>query len=192
MTSHISTRCKHSTVYLTNPSAFTALTRSATIAVLSVLRNTNSLIIQATTGALIWGLTSHSAGRVSQQFEKRQVKKMYLAVVRGAADRFPQSTGTIEGPIRRLAGGSVSTKPSPPEFIRKEVVAKTQWELLATSVSKHIDDVSLLLDQAHFISPLRPSAWCAYARRQGSPIKYAYIWPRYWTVCFAHLCLCLI
>ncbi|EPS96072.1 hypothetical protein FOMPIDRAFT_101567 [Fomitopsis schrenkii] len=88
---------------------------------------------KATTGALIWGLTSHSAGRVSQQFEKRQVKKMYLAVVRGAADRFPQSTGTIEGPIRRLAGGSVSTKPSPPEFIRKEVVAKTQWELLATS-----------------------------------------------------------
>ncbi|KAI0725539.1 pseudouridine synthase [Fomitopsis betulina] len=88
---------------------------------------------KATTGALIWGVTGHSAGKVCQQFEKRQVKKTYLAVVRGAADRFPQSSGTIAGPMRRLSGGSVTTRASPPGLIRKEVVTKTQWELLATS-----------------------------------------------------------
>ena len=91
--------------------------------------------VEATTGALIWGLTSHSAGKVSQQFEKRQVKKTYLAVVRGASDRLLQSTGVIEGPIRRLAGGTVTTKCSSPELVRKEVTAKTEWEVLANSVS---------------------------------------------------------
>ena len=94
-----------------------------------------SLRTQATTGALIWGLTSHSASKISQQFEKRQVKKTYLAVVQGAADRLPRSSGLIEGPIRRLAGGAVTTKPFPAELVRKEVVAKTEWELLASSVS---------------------------------------------------------
>ncbi|EPS96073.1 hypothetical protein FOMPIDRAFT_1151358 [Fomitopsis schrenkii] len=92
---------------------------------------------KATTGAMIWSLTSRAYQQYNRDFEVRAVKKTYLAVVRAAADRIPKRSGSINGLIQRLKGPGwalTTTKPcSDATLIRKKAHARSDWKLLATS-----------------------------------------------------------
>ena len=57
--------------------------------------------------------------------------------MRGGADRFPEKTGVVEGMIYQLntPGGLTTTQEPPPELIRRKADTKSEWEVLATSVS---------------------------------------------------------
>ncbi|KAH9837638.1 pseudouridine synthase [Rhodofomes roseus] len=89
-----------------------------------------------TTGALLYATTSRQAATISLQFSQRTIRKTYLAIVRGGADRFPQRTGVIEGIMQKLRGpgGLITTRPcSDPTLIRRKAEVMSEWELLATS-----------------------------------------------------------
>lgn len=57
--------------------------------------------------------------------------------MRGAADRFPEKMGAVEGMIYQLntPGGLTTAQEPLPELIRRKANTKSEWELLATSVS---------------------------------------------------------
>jgi len=56
---------------------------------------------RGTSGVLLFAFDSRTAARLGQAFESRAIEKRYLAVVRG----WPEPTGSIEHPLRRLADG---------------------------------------------------------------------------------------
>ncbi len=56
---------------------------------------------RATSGVLLFGLDSETAGRVAKQFANGTVRKTYLALVRG----IPPDSGTVDHPIPRQEGG---------------------------------------------------------------------------------------
>ena len=92
---------------------------------------------QPTTGVLLFATSSVHADKIGLQFRQREIDKTYLAVVRGGADRFPAKTGAVEGIIYQLntPGGLTTAREHPPELIRRKANTKSEWEVLATSVS---------------------------------------------------------
>ena len=56
---------------------------------------------RGTSGVLLFAFDACTAARLGQAFESRAIEKRYLAVVRG----WPEPTGSIEHPLRRLADG---------------------------------------------------------------------------------------
>ena len=55
---------------------------------------------RATSGVLVFGLSSEAAGSLAALMRRREVGKRYLAVVRG----WPEPAGVIEQPLRAAAG----------------------------------------------------------------------------------------
>ncbi|KAI0725533.1 pseudouridine synthase [Fomitopsis betulina] len=88
-----------------------------------------------TTGVLLFATSSIHANKIGLQFRQREIDKTYLAVVRGAADRFPEKMGAVEGMIYQLntPGGLTTAQEPLPELIRRKANTKSEWELLATS-----------------------------------------------------------
>jgi tRNA pseudouridine65 synthase len=82
---------------------------------------------RATSGVLIFGFDSETARLLTTQFERRQVQKTYLAIVRGYTD----DSGTINMPLKepydRIATPAQTTENKP----AKEAV--TEYETLARS-----------------------------------------------------------
>jgi tRNA pseudouridine65 synthase len=82
---------------------------------------------RATSGVLIFGFDSETAHLLTTQFERRQVQKTYLAIVRGYTD----DSGTINMPLKepydRIATPAQTTENKP----AKEAV--TEYETLARS-----------------------------------------------------------
>ncbi|SMC69423.1 tRNA pseudouridine65 synthase [Desulfocicer vacuolatum DSM 3385] len=59
-----------------------------------------------TSGLLVFALNRHGARELSRQFENKQVKKVYLAVVRG----YLQGAGTIDHGLENIKKGKIKTK----------------------------------------------------------------------------------
>ena len=77
---------------------------------------------RGTSGVLLLAFDSRVAARLGQAFESRAVAKRYLAVVRG----WPEPSGSIEHPLRRLEDGKDAGDPDAP---RQE--ARTDYRRLA-------------------------------------------------------------
>ena len=107
--------------------------------------------LQGTTGVLVLARSKASARELSRQFRTRAIEKTYLALVRGATDRFPEPGGenlslireglpVIDAPLSFDDGrvrihrhdGSSSSSSSGSSNLK---AARTEWELLASSVS---------------------------------------------------------
>lgn len=82
---------------------------------------------RATSGVLIFGLDSESARLLTTQFERREVQKTYLAIVRGYTD----DSGTIDMPLKepydRIATPAQTTENKPAQE------AITEFKTLARS-----------------------------------------------------------
>jgi tRNA pseudouridine65 synthase len=59
-----------------------------------------------TSGLLLFALNRNAAREISLQFQKNQVRKVYLAVVRG----YLQGTGTIDHPLKNIKKGKLNPK----------------------------------------------------------------------------------
>ena len=82
---------------------------------------------RATSGVLIFGFDSETARLLTTQFERREVQKTYLAIVRGYTD----ASGTINMPLKepydRIATPAQTTENKPAQE------AVTEYETLARS-----------------------------------------------------------
>ena len=82
---------------------------------------------RATSGVLIFGFDSETARLLTTQFERREVQKTYLAIVRGYTD----DSGTINMPLKepydRIATPAQTTENKPAQE------AVTEYETLARS-----------------------------------------------------------
>lgn len=83
-----------------------------------------------TSGILIAAKTKPAAAQLSEQFEKRLVKKTYLALVGGVLPR--QTAGTIEQPLLKCVGQRGSP-PMVPSDSDKAQTASTHWRIIARS-----------------------------------------------------------
>lgn len=61
---------------------------------------------KATSGVLVFGLTSASARAITEQFAARTTRKTYLALVRG----FTADRGTLDAPLRDMADAKSTTR----------------------------------------------------------------------------------
>lgn len=88
---------------------------------------------RATSGVLMLGLNSEAARLLTTQFERREVKKTYLAIVRGYTDE----TGTIDMPLKerhdRIATAKEATenKPAQEAVTNYETVSKSELHISA-------------------------------------------------------------
>ena len=98
------------------------LTRQLSQRVLTVHR-----LDRATSGVLIFGLNTEAARLLTTQFERREVRKTYIAIVRG----FTDDSGTIDMPLKepydRIATPAQTTENKPAQE------AITDFETLARS-----------------------------------------------------------
>ena len=82
---------------------------------------------RATSGVLIFGLNAEAAHLLTPQFERREVQKTYIAIVRG----FTDDSGTIDMPLKepydRIATPAETTENKPAQE------AVTDFETLARS-----------------------------------------------------------
>ena len=82
---------------------------------------------RATSGVLMFGLNSEAARSLTTQFERREVQKTYVAIVRGYTD----DSGTIDMPLKepydRIATPAETTENKPAQE------AVTHYETLARS-----------------------------------------------------------
>jgi tRNA pseudouridine65 synthase len=58
---------------------------------------------RATSGVLVFGLSPEAAGALAEQVRGREIRKDYLAVVRG----WPQTEGLIERPLKNRGSGEM-------------------------------------------------------------------------------------
>lgn len=95
---------------------------------------------RGTSGVLLFTFDAITAGRLGQAFEARTITKRYLAVVRG----WPEPSGSIEHPLRRLEDGKDTAHPDAP---RQE--ARTDYRRLACAEvpipSRHHDTTRVAL-----------------------------------------------
>ena len=110
---------------------------------------------QSTTGCLALALNPQTARSLSKQFQEGTVKKTYLALVRGGASTFQEQFGTIDGRLKYKDGrGKVHAS-------GKE--AKTEWEVLASSVCFHLCDTDWFSTLCRK-SALSPFSSCTLSR----------------------------
>lgn len=79
-----------------------------------------------TTGCFLVPIKYSSARSLSTQFQNGDVKKSYLALVRGGEKSFPTLTGEIDDPILYTHGYS--------EIHPDGKVSKTGWKFMGSSV----------------------------------------------------------
>lgn len=83
-----------------------------------------------TSGVLLFALTSNNARFLSQQFEARQVKKAYLAVVRGWLDSQNLTHGKINYPLSFIKD-KIADKYRRDDKPKQDAI--TKWQLIATT-----------------------------------------------------------
>jgi len=81
---------------------------------------------KGTTGAFVLARSASTARQLSQQFCQKEVHKSYIALVRGGAKSFEQTTGEIRVPIC-YNDGWATIQPKTGKY------AATDWECIASS-----------------------------------------------------------